>query len=111
MKSLIFENPMKNILLFASMSLFLFACDKKGEPFAEICSTKETYQLTDTIKVVNCSTNYTKQRWLLPNGTISYGDYAYFVPTTSGVFTFKLYVSNDKFVNDFETVKNITVKP
>lgn len=102
---------MKYILIVFSFTLFLFACSKKGEPFAEICSNKVSYFLKDTIRVDNCSKNYTKQRWLLPDGTISYGDYAYFIPTTSGTFTFKLYVSNDKFVNDFETTKNLTVYP
>lgn len=102
---------MKYILLILGFTTLLFACDKNGEPFPEICSSKVTYNLTDTIRVDNCSKRYTKQRWLLPDGTISYGDYAYFIPTTSGTFTFRLYISNDKFVNDFEAVKNITVYP
>ena len=102
---------MKYFFILMGLAIFLFACDKKGEPFAEICSTKVSYKLTDTIRVDNCSKRYTKQRWLLPDGTISYGDYAYFIPTTSGVFTFKLFVSNDEFVNDFEATKNITVNP
>ena len=102
---------MKYFFILMGLAIFLFACDKKGEPFSEICSTKVSYKLTDTIRVDNCSKRYTKQRWLLPDGTISYGDYAYFIPTTSGVFTFKLFVSNDEFVNDFEATKNITVNP
>ncbi|HMT35302.1 MAG: PKD domain-containing protein [Bacteroidetes bacterium] len=102
---------MKYFFILIGLALFLFACDKKGEPFAEICSNKVSYKLTDTIRVDNCSKRYTKQRWLLPDGTISYGDYAYFIPTTSGVFTFKLFVSNDEFVNDFEATKNLTVNP
>ena len=75
---------MKYFFILIGLALFLFACDKKGEPFAEICSNKVSYKLTDTIRVDNCSKRYTKQRWLLPDGTISYGDYAYFIPTTSG---------------------------
>ena len=102
---------MKYFFILIGLAPFLFACDKKGEPFAEICSNKVSYKLTDTIRVDNCSKRYTKQRWLLPDGTISYGDYAYFIPTTSGVFTFKLFVSNDEFVNDFEATKNLTVNP
>ncbi len=102
---------MKQIFILLSFAIFLASCDKNGEPFAQICSSKVSYSLTDTIRVDNCSKRYTKQRWLLPDGTTSYGDYAYFIPTTSGTFTFKLYVSNDKFVNDFEAEKQITVYP
>jgi hypothetical protein len=102
---------MKQLLLLFGLAIFVFACDKKGEPFAEICLSKPSYKLTDTIRVDNCSERYTKQRWLLPDGTTSYGDYAYFIPTTPGTYTFKLFVSNDKFVNDFETSKSVKVFP
>ncbi len=102
---------MKQILIICCVALFAVSCDKKGEPFAEICLSKPSYKLTDTIRVDNCSERYTKQRWLLPDGTTSYGDYVYFIPTTSGTYTFKLFVSNDKFVNDFETTKSVQVFP
>ena len=102
---------MKYILIIFSLAIFVLSCDKKGEPFAAICFSKPSYKLTDTIRVDNCSKKYTKQRWLLPDGTTSYGDYVYYIPTTSGKFTFTLYVSNDEFVNDFEVSKEVTVFP
>lgn len=98
------------LILFAFSSIF-FACQKKGEPEALICFSKKSYVLSDTIRVENCSKKYTKQRWVLPDGTQSTGDYAYFIPTTSGTFKFTLYVSNDKFVNEFEASQNVEVKP
>lgn len=102
---------MKQLFIILGLAVLAASCDKRGEPFAAMCFSKPSYKLTDTIRVDNCSERYTKQRWLLPDGTISYGDYAYFIPTTSGTYTFTLYVSNDKFVNDFEVTREIKVLP
>jgi hypothetical protein len=83
---------------------------KKGEPKSIICTDKMVYAKTDTVKLTNCSENFTKQRWLLPDGTQSTAAAVYFVPPTVGSYKFSLYVSNDDFIYDYESFKYIEVK-
>lgn len=98
-------------LLLAGMSLFQISCrKKKNEPVSKICASKTVYNKTDTIKLENCSEDYTKQRWRLPDGTQSTEKNIYFVPPTVGSYKFTLYVSNDDFVYDYESYTYIEVK-
>ncbi len=102
---------MKNISLLLLAIIFFIACDKKGEPFSQICVDNKTYHVGDTIKLTNCSKRYDKQRWLMPDSTVSTSDFVFYVPSHPGDFTFRLYVSNSKFVNDFESSKVVNVQP
>lgn len=93
------------------MALFQSSCrKKKDEPVSKICANQVLYNKGDTIKLENCSDNYTKQRWRLPDGTQSTGKTVYFVPATVGFYKFTLYVSNDDFVYDYESYTYIEVK-
>ncbi|HMN31785.1 MAG: PKD domain-containing protein [Chitinophagaceae bacterium] len=102
---------MKKILLLLLPILFIIACDKKGEPFSQICVDNVTFHVGDTIKLNNCSKRYDTQRWLMPDSTTSTNDFVFFVPSHPGDFTFKLYVTNSKFINDFESSKTVNVQP
>lgn len=102
---------MKNILFLIVISALFYACAKKGEPFSQICMIEKTYHVGDTVRLDNCSKKYEKQRWLLPDSTTSTGDYVYYVANHPGQFVFRLYVTNSKFVNDFESSKTVTIQP
>lgn len=109
---------MKQLIVLLAFCLFIISCKRRGEPVPAIC-TKEsitqgdnvTIRLTDTLALVNCSKRSTKQRWVMPDGGSSTNETAYFVPTSTGTFQVRLYVSNDDFVNEYEDVKNIIVTP
>lgn len=102
---------MKRILVMSIAALFIFACKKKGEPEPLICVAKDNYKVKDTIAVSNCSKKYIKERWILPDGTQTNNSTVYFVPPTSGTYRFTLFVSNDKFVNEYQTYRDVTVTP
>ncbi|MBL7755489.1 MAG: hypothetical protein JNM44_13525 [Chitinophagaceae bacterium] len=103
---------MKRILLLSTLSLlFLIACRRPGAPEPLICSDKTVYKVLDTMRVNNCSKNFSKQRWVLPDGSPSTLESVYFVATTPGIYTFKLYVSDDDFVNEYETIYQVQANP
>ena len=80
-------------------------------PEPQICFGKEAYKYKDTISVSNCSKNYTKMRWVMPDGTQTTAESIYFVPSAPGNYLFTLYIGNADFVNEFKTTKYITVNP
>lgn len=102
---------MKNILLLFIVVISFVACKRKKAPEPQICFGKEVYKYKDTISVSNCSKNYTKMRWVLPDGTQSTTESIYFVAPSPGNYLFTLYISNADFVNEFKTIKYITVNP
>jgi hypothetical protein len=102
---------MKYLIVLVAIVSIAVGCKRKGEPFPRICSNKEVYKMGDTIKVSNCSDRYTKQRWLMPDNTQSTADYAYFVPLSSDSFTFRLYVTDENFVQEYEAIKTLYVAP
>ena len=109
---------MKQFLLLVTLSIVLFSCKRRGEPVPHICTESKTaagdlvtIKLTDTLALVNCSTHYTKQRWVMPDGGTSMNPTVYFIPTSFDTVTVHLFVSNDDFVNEYEATKRIAVIP
>ena len=102
---------MKYVFLIAFVVLVAVGCKRTGEPFPRICTPKEEFNMTDTIKLTNCSERFTKQRWVMPDGSTSTASFVYFIPTAPITYTFKLYVSDEDFVQEYEAVKQITVAP
>lgn len=102
---------MKYGIIVAGLLMLTVACKRKGEPFPRICTSKEEFSMKDTIKLTNCSERYTKQRWVMPDGSTSTASYVYFIPTAPITYSFKLYVSDEDFVQEYEAVKQITVAP
>lgn len=100
---------MKQFLLLLCIAVFAIACKRRGEPKPIICINDKVYKTLDTITVVNCSERYTKQRWVLPDGASSNNNTVFFVPIEAGTYTFKLYVSDDDFVNEYEAIRQIDV--
>lgn len=99
------------LVLISAISLFQMSCrKKKGEPNSKICASKLVYAKKDTVMLENCSDNYTKQRWLLPDGTQSTASKVSFVPPTVGTYKFTLYVSNEDFIYDYESYLYVEVK-
>lgn len=100
-----------SILLVTGLALFNSSCrKKKDEPVSKICASKTLYNKGDTIKLENCSDNYTKQRWRFPDGTQSTDKVIYYVPATVGFYKFTLYVSNSDYVYDYESYTYVEVK-
>ena len=92
------------------MVVLATSCRKKaGEPEAKICANKTSYVKQDTIILENCSKNFTKQRWILPDGTHTTNGTVYFVPASVGTYKFSLYVSNDDYIYDYEAYTYIDV--
>lgn len=102
---------MKYAVLMMLMVLAATGCKRKGEPIPKICTSKTDYRMTDTIRLDNCSERYTKQRWLLPDGSQSTAAYVYFVPTAPISYTFRLYVTDEDYVQEYEAIREITVAP
>lgn len=102
---------MKNFAAAAFLLLGLVSCKRKGEPEPKICTDRNDYRLTDTIRLTNCSENYTAQRWLLPDGTQSTAATVYFVPQAPIAYTFRLFVTNEDFVQEYQAIREITVAP
>ncbi len=109
---------MKQLFLILSLSLLFFACKRKGEPVPLICTESATavgdvvtIHLKDTLALVNCSTHYTKQRWVMPDGGSSNNPTVYFIPAGLDTVTVHLFVSNDDFVNEYEAIKRVAVLP
>ncbi|MBP9933070.1 MAG: hypothetical protein KBF25_05205 [Chitinophagaceae bacterium] len=103
---------MKQMLLLTVFAvLVLISCRRPGAPEPLICSDRSVYQVLDTIKMNNCSKNFSKQRWILPDGSPSTLESVYYVAQNPGIYTFKLYVSDDDFVNEYETMYQIQVNP
>jgi hypothetical protein len=98
--------------------MILFACKRKGEPIPSICTESAisagdlvTMKLSDTLVLVNCSKNYTIQRWMMPDGGSSSSETVYFIPPYVDTFTVQLFVSNDHFVNEYKAIKRVAVIP
>jgi hypothetical protein len=87
------------------------SCKRNGEPYPRICTPKEDFNMKDTIKLSNCSERYTKQRWVMPDGSTSLASDVYFIPSAPITYTFKLYVTDEDFVQEYEAVRQITVAP
>lgn len=102
---------MKYIFLIIALAFVIVGCKRKGEPFPRICTPKEDFFMKDTIKLSNCSERYTKQRWVMPDGSVSTTTDVYFVPSAPITYTFKLYVTDEDFVQEYEAVRQITVAP
>jgi hypothetical protein len=102
---------MKNFAAAALILLGFASCKRKGEPEPKICTDKNDYRLTDTIRLTNCSENYTGQRWLLPDGTQSTASSVYFVPQAPIAYTFRLFVTDEDFVQEYQAIREITVAP
>jgi hypothetical protein len=102
---------MKYLLLVVAVLSLAVGCKRKGEPVPKICTSKENYKYTDTIRLENCSDRYTKQRWLMPDGSQSTASVVYFVPTAPITYQFRLYVTDENFVQEYEAIKEITVAP
>ena len=95
------------MLVFAT--LIVTSCKRKKEPFPKICPNKTSYSINDTVQVVNCSEDFTKQRWILPDGSTSTQGTVYFVPSTPGSYLFTLFVSNNDYISDYKVTQYITV--
>ena len=109
---------MKAIYLLFLLSLLAISCKRKGEPHPLICTEAAitqgnlvTVKLGDTLVLVNCSENFTRQRWVMPDGGSSIGEKVYFIPTGIDTFTVRLFVSNDDFVNEYEAIQRVAVLP
>ena len=102
---------MKYSFLFVIVVLVAIGCKRKGEPFPRICTPKQDYVMGDTIKLTNCSDRYTKERWVMPDGVTSTANTVYFIPLAPITYTFKLYVTDEDFVQEFEAVRQLTVAP
>jgi hypothetical protein len=99
-------------IILAFLAVIAVGCKKKGEPYPRICTDKNDYRIVDTIRLENCSERYTKQRWVMPDGSQSTAAYVYFVPPTAATsYTFRLYVTDEDFVQEYEAVKTIYVNP
>lgn len=103
---------MKKIMILSLVVLAAVACrKKKGEPKPRICTNKEFYKVNDTMTLENCSLNSTRQKWILPDGTTSLNPIIKYVVNQSGDFTFRLYVGNENFVQDYEAIHTVSVTP
>ena len=109
---------MKQFLFLLSVCLVLFACKRKGAPYPLICTEANitagdliTIKQTDTLVLVNCSKNYSKQRWVMPDGGTSTNETVYFIPTGIDTFLVRLYVGDDDFLNEYEAVRRVAVIP
>ncbi len=104
--------PTTRIVTMVSMVvlaiMFVTACQRKKEPFPKICPNKPSYKVNDTMQVVNCSKDFTKQRWVLPDGSTSTQGTVYFVPTTPGSYLFTLFVSNADYISDYKVTYTLT---
>jgi|JI10StandDraft_1071094.scaffolds.fasta_scaffold1677846_1 hypothetical protein len=99
------------LMLTLTFGLTQTGCRKKrGEPLSRICLDKLTYFKGDTVRLQNCSENFTTQRWSLPDGTVSNAKDIVYVPPTFGTYKFTLYVNNDDFIYDYESYVFIEVK-
>lgn len=101
---------MRLLIILSVVLCGLYSCDRPGEPEVRICTTKDVYKTTDTIKLSNCSLRSQKQRWVLPDGNTATDKEIYYVPSGAGVYNFTIYVSNDDFVNEYATSLGVTVK-
>lgn len=100
---------MKYVFFLFALVLTVASCRRPGAPYPRICPAKESYRITDTIQVTNCSERFSTQRWVLPDGSTSVNPTAFYVPPSAGSYTFKLYVSDDDFVNEYGAEKVIIV--
>jgi hypothetical protein len=101
---------MKHFWYLFFIVISFIACQRNGAPDVRICSGKDSYKTTDTLKMLNCSLRSQKQRWVLPDGTKSNDNTVYYVPTGAGNYEFTLYVSDDDFVNEYSTSYTAIVK-
>jgi hypothetical protein len=83
---------------------------KEANPCLVFVVDKLTYFKGDTVRLQNCSENFTTQRWSLPDGTVSNAKDIVYVPPTFGTYKFTLYVNNDDFIYDYESYVFIEVK-
>lgn len=106
-------SDMKYLFYISACLIFLLSisCRRPGAPDPKICSSKTSYVLADTIKLENCSKRYTKQRWLLPDGSQSTSGNIFFKAPSPGSYQFRLFVSDEDFVNEYEAIYTAVVNP
>jgi hypothetical protein len=87
------------------------SCTPRNEPKAFICPESPlVIFIDDTLELNNCSKNYTRQRWDMPNGAVSTQDKIKFTSDVDGTFVVKLTIGNDDWANDYVTKTTIIVK-
>lgn len=106
------------LYLLLAFCLLAVSCERKGKPQPRICAESAitqgdlvTMKLLDTLVLVNCSERFTNQRWVLPNGGGSTLEKIYFIPNTLDTATVNLFVTNDKFVNEYQASIRVAVYP